>query len=78
MATYIYKFGFKNFAIGYGSAVAVVLFTTMGEAAWWLAAGWEKKIPALIGLVLLGGATYGGCLLAFGFRPRDFSRRAAP
>ncbi|HST03254.1 MAG TPA: sugar ABC transporter permease [Chloroflexia bacterium] len=27
MATYIYKFGFKNFAIGYGSAVAVVLFT---------------------------------------------------
>src|SRR5689334_11060468 len=26
MATYIYKFGFKNFAIGYGSAVAVALF----------------------------------------------------
>ncbi len=58
--------------------MAVVLFTTMGEAAWWLAAGWEKKLPAVVGLVALGGATYAGCLLAFGFRPRDFSRRAAP
>ncbi len=27
--------------------------------------------------VLLGSAVYAGCLLAFGFRPRDFSRRAA-
>lgn len=26
MATYLYKFGFQRFAIGYGSAVAVVLF----------------------------------------------------
>lgn len=26
MATYIYKFGFKTFAIGYGSAVAILLF----------------------------------------------------
>ena len=26
MATYMYKFGFQRFAIGYGSAVAVVLF----------------------------------------------------
>jgi hypothetical protein len=31
----------------------------------------------VIGLVLLGAVTYGGCLFAFGFRPRDFSRRAA-
>ena len=28
-----------------------------------------------MGLVLLGAAVYGGCLAAFGFRPRDFSRR---
>jgi hypothetical protein len=28
-------------------------------------------------VVLIGTATYAGCLLAFGFRPRDFSRRAA-
>jgi putative peptidoglycan lipid II flippase len=57
--------------------MAVALFTTMGEASWWLQAGWQRKVPALVGLVLLGAATYGGCLLAFGFRPRDFSRRAA-
>ena len=78
---YLPQPGWPLFLVKVGASVgfmAVVLFTTMGEAAWWLAAGWEKKIPALIGLVVLGGATYGGCLLAFGFRPRDFSRRAAP
>ena len=57
--------------------MSVVLYTTMGEASWWLAAGWETKLPAVMGLVVLGAATYGGCLLAFGLRPRDFSRRAA-
>jgi putative peptidoglycan lipid II flippase len=57
--------------------MAVVLFTTMGEAAWWLGAGWHRKIPAVLGLVILGAAVYGGCLYAFGFRPRDFSRRGA-
>jgi putative peptidoglycan lipid II flippase len=57
--------------------MAVVLFTTMGDSWWWLAAGWEKKIPAVIGLAVLGGAVYAGCLLALGFRPRDFSRRGA-
>jgi putative peptidoglycan lipid II flippase len=56
--------------------MAVVLFTTMGEPAWWLQAGW-LKVPAVLGLVLLGTAAYAACLLAFGFRPRDFSRRAA-
>jgi putative peptidoglycan lipid II flippase len=56
--------------------MAVVLFTTMGEAAWWLQAGWQK-VPAVLGLVALGTAAYAGCLLAFGLRPRDFSRRAA-
>jgi putative peptidoglycan lipid II flippase len=57
--------------------MAIVLFTTMGEASWWLQAGWQLKVPAVIGLVLLGSAAYGACLLIFGFRPRDFSRRAA-
>jgi len=57
--------------------MAIVLFTTMGEARWWLQAGWQLKVPAILGLVLLGTAAYAGCLLAFGFRPRDFSRRAA-
>ena len=59
------------------SLMAIVLFTFMGEAPWWLRAPWQHKVPAVLGLVALGGATYGACLLAFGFRPRDFSRRAA-
>jgi putative peptidoglycan lipid II flippase len=57
--------------------MAVVLFTTMSEQAWWLAAPWQRKLPATLGLVLLGAAAYGACLLAFGFRLRDFSRRGA-
>src|SRR5207244_9178525 len=57
--------------------MAIVLFTTMGEASWWLSAPWQQKLPAIIGLVLLGGAAYAGCLLAFGMRPRDFSRPEA-
>jgi hypothetical protein len=31
----------------------------------------------VLGLVALRGGAYAACLLAFGFRPRDFSRRAA-
>jgi putative peptidoglycan lipid II flippase len=57
--------------------MAIVLFTTMGEPSWWLQAGWQYKVPAILGLVALGAAAYAACLLAFGFRPRDFSRRAA-
>ena len=61
-------------AVGF---MAIVLFSTMGEPAWWLAAGWQRKVPAVLGLVALGTAAYAGGLLLFGFRPRDFSRRAA-
>jgi putative peptidoglycan lipid II flippase len=57
--------------------MAVVLYTTMGEPGWWLAAPWYRKLPALLGLVALGTAVYAGCLAAFGFRPRDFARRGA-
>jgi len=57
--------------------MAIVLFFVMGPASWWLAAPWQKKLPALLGLVLLGMLVYGACLAALGFRPRDFSRRAA-
>ena len=59
------------------SFMAIVLFTSMGDSSWWLNAPWQHKVPAVLGLVVLGAATYAGCLLAFGFRPRDFSRRAA-
>ena len=57
--------------------MAVVLFTTMGEAGWWLGASWRLKLPAVLGLVLLGTATYAASLAAFGLRPRDFSRKGA-
>jgi putative peptidoglycan lipid II flippase len=72
--------GWPVFLLKVAAAVAfmaVVLFTTMGESGWWLSAPWQQKLPAIIGLVLLGGAAYAGCLLAFGMRPRDFSRRGA-
>jgi putative peptidoglycan lipid II flippase len=61
-------------AVGF---MAIVLFTTMGEAGWWLSAPWQKKLPAILGLVVLGAAAYGAALALFGFRPRDFSRRTA-
>jgi putative peptidoglycan lipid II flippase len=57
--------------------MAVVLYTTMGEPGWWLSAPGLLKLAAILGLVALGTAVYGGCLLAFGFRPRDFARRGA-
>src|SRR6266446_5834482 len=72
--------GWPVFLLKVAAAVALMalgLFTTMGESGWWLSAPWQQKLPALIGLVLLGGAAYAGCLLAFGMRPRDFSRRGA-
>jgi putative peptidoglycan lipid II flippase len=72
--------GWPVFLLKVAAAVAfmaIVLFTTMGEASWWLVAPWQRKLPALLGLVLLGMLAYGGCLALFGFRPRDFSRRGA-
>ncbi len=57
--------------------MAVVLFSTMGEAAWWFSAPWHLKLGAVLGLTALGVAAYGAALALFGFRPRDFSRRGA-
>jgi putative peptidoglycan lipid II flippase len=57
--------------------MAVVLFSTMGEPAWWLQAVWQRKVAWIMGLVVLGAAVYAACLLALGFRPRDFSRKGA-
>lgn len=59
------------------AAMAAALYFAMGDARWWLAAPWQGKVPAVLGLVLLGGACYGAVLLALGMRPRDFSRRGA-
>jgi putative peptidoglycan lipid II flippase len=61
-------------AVGF---MAVALFTTMGEASWWFNAPWQHKLPAVVGLSVLGAAVYGGVLFAFGFRLRDFSRKGA-
>jgi putative peptidoglycan lipid II flippase len=72
--------GWLAFLLKVGASVgfmAVVLYTTMGEPAWWLNAPWQWKLPAIAGLVLLGAATYAAALAAFGFRPRDFLRRGA-
>jgi putative peptidoglycan lipid II flippase len=72
--------GWRAFLLKVLAAVAVmggVLYFAMGPSAWWLASSWERKVPAVIGLVFLGAACYGACLLALGFRPRDFSRRTA-
>ena len=72
--------GWAMFLVKVLSAVAImaaVLYAAMGHASWWLAAGWQRKLPALAGLVVLGTLAYGACLALFGFRPRDFSRRAA-
>ena len=77
---YIPQPGWPVFTLKILAAVAfmaIVLFTTMGEAWWWLQAGWERKVPAVLGLVALGSAAYAACLLALGLRPRDFSRRGA-
>ena len=57
--------------------MALALHFAAGDAQWWLAADWRGKAPALAALVALGIAVYGGCLLLFGFRVRDFSRRGA-
>jgi len=72
--------GWGAFAFKLAAAVSLmgfILFMAMGSPAWWLAAGWRLKVPAMLGLVALGAAAYGGALLVLGVRPRDFSRRAA-
>ena len=72
--------GWLAFALKVAAAVAVmagVLGAAMGPAAAWLQAGWQWKVSALAGLVLLGLFAYCGCLLLFGFRPRQFSIRSA-
>jgi len=80
-AIYAPQPGWGAFALKVFAAVCVmagVLHLAMGQPMWWLGAGWSAKVPMLAGLVLLGVASYGACLLALGFRLRDFSRTAAP
>jgi len=72
--------GWGMFIVKVAVAVALMaaaLFLAMGEANWWFDAPWQKKIPAVLGLVVLGMLVYGAALAVLGFRPRDFSRRGA-
>jgi putative peptidoglycan lipid II flippase len=72
--------GWLGFALKVGVSVvamAAALALAMGPAAAWLQAGWQWKVSMLAGLVLLGVAVYGACLLALGFRLRHFSLRGA-
>jgi putative peptidoglycan lipid II flippase len=72
--------GWLVFAAKVGAAIAlmvVALALTIGSDAWWVAASWHARTLRLTGLVLLGAATYFAALWLFGFRPRDFHRRAA-
>ncbi|MFY9314444.1 MAG: murein biosynthesis integral membrane protein MurJ [Burkholderiales bacterium] len=59
------------------AAMAAALWFAMGPAAQWLQADWHWRVGRLAGLVALGVAVYGACLLALGFRLRDFSMRGA-
>ena len=57
--------------------MAAMLFYAMGEAQWWLAAGFLDRLTRLSLLVGGGGALYFAALGLMGFRPRQFVRRAA-
>jgi len=57
--------------------MAGVLWWLMGSADWWLAQGFGPRILKLMMLVGVGIAVYFSALGVMGFRPRQFSRRAA-
>ncbi len=57
--------------------MAAMLFYTMGDAQWWLAAGFLDRMLRLALLVGGGIVLYFAALGLMGFRPRQFARRAA-
>ncbi len=57
--------------------MAAMLYYAMGEAQWWLAAGFLDRLTRLSLLVGGGIALYFAALGLMGFRPRQFARRAA-
>jgi len=59
------------------AAMAVALIWADPSSQWWSNAPWTHRFPALGALVALGAGVYFLCLGLLGFRPRDFSRRAA-
>ena len=59
------------------SLMAAMLFYAMGEAQWWLAAGFLDRTIRLSLLVGGGIVLYFAALGLMGFRPSQFARRAA-
>ncbi|HBU29183.1 MAG TPA: murein biosynthesis integral membrane protein MurJ [Thiobacillus sp.] len=59
------------------SLMAAMLFYAMGDAQWWLAAGFLDRVIRLSLLVGGGIVLYFAGLGLMGFRPRQFARRAA-
>lgn len=59
------------------AVLAAILWSGMGEVAWWLEHGALDRVLRLAPLVLAGIAGYFATLLALGFRLRDFVKRAA-
>jgi putative peptidoglycan lipid II flippase len=57
--------------------MAAMLLYTMGDAQWWLAAGFLDRMIRLALLVGGGIVLYFAALGLMGFRPRQFARRAA-
>lgn len=57
--------------------MAAMLFYSMGETQWWLDAHFSKRAIRLSALVAGGIALYFAALGLMGFRPRQFTRRAA-
>lgn len=57
--------------------MAAMLFYSMGDAQWWLAAGFLDRMIRLALLVGGGIVLYFAALGLMGFRPRQFARRAA-
>ena len=57
--------------------MAAALWGAMGREDWWLAAAWQYRAGALVGMVLLGAGIYFAALWLLGFRIKDFARRAA-
>jgi putative peptidoglycan lipid II flippase len=58
-------------------AMAAVLWAVSGTDASWLAMSAAARAGHLTGMVLLGAVTYFAALWLLGFRPSDFSLRAA-
>jgi putative peptidoglycan lipid II flippase len=72
--------GWTGFALRLLVALAVmglVLEWLSPAADWWLAARTIVRAGALVGVVAAGALAYFAVLGLFGFRPRDFARRAA-